>query len=301
MGFMSLQFLRKKLEVHKTKYNYKARIRNLLCKGGDVMKNNAVIRTILNHKSIRKYTDEVPSDEVIETIVKAGQQAPFASQYYSLILSRNIKQHAFNAPLLFTICVDSHKFELIMARRNWKLVTNDLALLFFGFQDASLMAENMVIAGRSLGLGSCFLGGAPFRAEKIAEEYDLPIRVFPLVQLAMGYPAEDPPTRPRYPLGFTLFKDKYPTLDEDTIVKAMRKMDEGYLAQDYYRKLNAKIPLEGNHEETFTYNNYSWTEHICRKWGQWNQEPKKLLEQLEKRGFYINKKRPKNPTTTNTR
>ena len=257
------------------------------------MKKNLVIQTMLDHKSIREYTDEVPSDEVIETIVRSGQQAPFASQYYSVLLSRNKKRNPFKAPLLFTICVDSHKFELIMAKRNWKLVTNDLTLMMFGIQDASLMAENMVIAARSLGLGSCFLGSAPYRAEKIAEGYNLPKRVFPLVQLVMGYPAEDPPTRPRYPLEFTLFEDKYPKLDEDTISKAMQKMDEGYLAQDYYRNLNGKIRLEGKREETFTYDNYSWTEHICRKWGQWYPDPKKLLEQLEKRGFHITGKKPK--------
>lgn len=257
------------------------------------MKNNPVIQTMLDHKSIRKYTDEMPSDEVVKTIVRAGQQAPFASQYYSILLSRNRKRNPWRAPLLFTICVDSHKFELIMAERNWKLVTNDLTLLFFGIQDAALMAENMVVAARSLGLGSCFLGSAPFRADKIADEYNLPKRVFPLVQLAMGYPAEEPPARPRYPLDFTLFEDKYPKLDRDTVLKAMKQMDEGYLAQDYYRRNNAMIPLEGDRKETFTYDNYSWTEHICRKWGQWYPDPKGLLEQLEKRGFYITRKRAK--------
>jgi FMN reductase (NADPH) len=252
------------------------------------MKLNLVIQTMLEHKSIRKYTYETPTDEVIETIVKAGQQAPFASQAYSVLLSRKSKRNPYKAPLLFTICVDYHKFERIMAKRKWKLITNDLTLLFFGIQDAALMAENMVVAGRSLGLGSCFLGGAMFRAAKIAQEYSLPKKVFPLVQLTMGYPAEDPPPRPRYPMGFTLFEDKYPELEDEKVARAMKQMDEGYLAQDYYRKMNAKIPLEDEkRKETFTYDNYSWTEHICRKWGQWYTEPKELLEQLEKCGFNI--------------
>ena len=247
---------------------------------------------MLEHKSIRKYSDKLPSNEIVKTIVRAGQQAPFASQYYSLLLSRNMERNPWRAPFLFTICVDSHKFELIMARRRWKLVTNDLSLLLFGIQDAALMAENMVVAARSLGLGSCFLGGAPYRADKIAAEYKLPPRVFPLVQLVMGYPAEDPPPRPRYPIEFALFEDEYPKLDEQTITKAMNQMDEGYLAQNYYRQLNAKIPLEGDRKETFTLNDYSWTEHICRKWGQWYPDPKNLLQQLEERGFYITRKRP---------
>jgi len=255
------------------------------------LKTNPVIQTMLSHKSIRKFTDESLSEETIETIVRAGQQAPFASQYYSVLLSRNKKRNPWKAPLLFTICVDSHKFELIMVRRKWKLVTNDLTLLLFGIQDAALMAENMVVAGRSLGLGSCFLGSALGRSDKIAKEYSLPKRVFPLVQLAMGYPAEDPPPRPRYPLEFTLFEDKYPKLSPKMVSKAMKQMDEGYLAQDYYVKARAKIPLEVNRKETFTYENYSWTEHICRKWGQWDPDPKELLELLEKRGFHLTRRK----------
>ncbi len=257
------------------------------------MKKNSVIQTILAHKSIRKYTDELPSDEIIRTIVRAGQQAPFAYQCYSVLLSRKRGQNPYKAPLLFTICLDPHKFELIMARRNWKLVMNDLALMLLGIQDAALMAENMVVAGKSLGLGSCFLGSALWRADKIAEEYNLPRRVFPLVQLVMGYPAENPPPRPRYPLEYTLFEDKYPKLDATTVAKAMRQMDDGYLAQAYYRRLKAKIPLKVDRKETFTYDNYSWTEHICRKLGQWDPEPDELLEQLKKRGFHLTSKKPK--------
>jgi len=258
------------------------------------MKKNLVIQTMLEHKSIREYTDEIPSDEVVETIVRAGQQAPFASQAYSILLSRKKQRNPFKAPLLLTICVDYHKFEKIMAKRNWKIITNDVTLLFFGIQDAAYMAENMVVAARSLGLGSCFVGSAMFRANKIAEEYNLPKRVFPLVQLAMGYPAEDPPPRPRYPMEFTLFEDKYPQLTDKIVSKAMKQMDKGYLAQDYYRKMKAKIPLQTKErKETFTYENYSWTEHICRKWGQWYPELKEMFKQLEKRGFYITRKKPK--------
>jgi nitroreductase len=255
------------------------------------MKKNPVIETMLSHKSIRKYTDEMPSKEVIETIVRAGQQAPFATQCYSIILSRDQKKNPYKAPLLFTICVDPHKFELIMAKRNWKMVINDLGLMLLAVQDAALMSENMILAARSLGLGSCLLGDAPYRADKIAEQYSLPSRVFPLVQLVMGFPAEDPPPRPRYPSEFTLFEDKYPDLNDAIVKKAMKRMDDGYLAQDYYRRLNAKIPLESKRKETYTYDKYSWTEHISRKLGQWDPEPKKLLKQLEERGFYLTGKK----------
>ncbi|MGD9147061.1 MAG: nitroreductase family protein [Anaerolineae bacterium] len=251
------------------------------------MPNNAVVETMLNRKSIRRYTDESPSDEVISTIVRAGQQAPFAYQLCSLLLSRQGEKHPFGAPLLFTICVDSHRFELIMARRNWQIAQNDLSLLLFGIQDAALMAENMVIAAESLGLGSCFLGNAPYRAKAIAEQYKLPKRVFPLVQLVMGYPAENPPPRPRYPLAFTLFEDEYPELDDEMIQEAMTVMDKGYLAQDYYRRANYQIPLPQDREETYTFDNYGWTEHISRKVGLWLTSLDDLLEPLAECGFHV--------------
>ena len=247
---------------------------------------NPVIQTLMEHRSVRKYKPDPVPDEIVQTVLRAGQQAPFASQLYSILLSRG-KKAPYHAPLWFTICVDFHRLERFMKIRGWEVVTNDLSLLFFGIQDASLMAENMVIAGRALGLGSCFLGAAPYVAANIAKEFHLPPRVFPLVQLVMGYPAEDYPPRPRFPLWFTVFEDQYPDFTDEQVSEAMKVMDEGYLAQGYYVKQRAKIRLENDRPETFTYDNYSWTEHISRKWGQWYQSPKKLLEQLRKRGFTI--------------
>jgi nitroreductase len=241
---------------------------------------------MLSRKSIRRYKPETPTDEVITAVVRAGQQAPFASQLCSLLLSRDREKNRFKAPLQFIACVDSHKWELIMARRNWEMVCDDLLLLLLGFQDAALMAENMVLAAESLGMGSCFLGGIPFYASEIIEDYKLPLRVFPMVGLTMGYPAEDPPPRPRYPMDFVLFEGQYPEFSEELICESMAQMDQGYLAQDYYINRKAKIPLQGGRQEAFDYQNYSWTEHICRKWGQ-SLFPKTLLKQFENCGFRI--------------
>ena len=248
---------------------------------------NPVLETMLKRKSIRKYTDQAPTDEVVEAVVRAGQQAPFAYQMGSLLLSRDRDHNPFKAPLFFVICVDSHRHEAIMARRGWQLVQNDLSLLLFGIQDATLMAENMVIAAESVGMGSCFLGAIPYQAARIVEQHKLPPRVFPLVGLSMGYPAEDPPPRPRYPLDFTLFEGQYPQFSDEQVKQAMAEMDRGYLDQDYYRQRKAMIHLEGDRQETFDYDTYSWTEHISRKTGQWGQSPDELLRQFASCGFHI--------------
>jgi FMN reductase (NADPH) len=253
------------------------------------MIDNPVIHSMLNRRSVRKYKKEQPSDEVLETVVRAGQQAPFASQLYTILLTRK-KKAPWGAPLWFTICMDLYKLERFMKLRNWEIVTNDVTMLLFGLQDAGFVAENMVIAAESLGMGSCYLGLQPQRVKQIVKQYKLPQRVFPLVDLVMGYPEEEFPPRPRYPLAFTLFEDIYPELGYEQVSEAMKAMDEGYLAQGYYVKQKAKIRLESDRKETFTYDNYSWTEHISRKWGQWDPSPNEMLDVLRAQGFNLERK-----------
>ncbi len=249
------------------------------------METTPVIEAMLRRKSIRAFTDEEPTREVIEAVVRAGQQAPFAAQLGSILLKRDREANPLHAPLLFTVCVDVHRIERVMEARQWRRVMCDLSTLLLGIQDAAYMAQNMIQAAESLGLGSCFLGATPYYAKRIIEEYGLPPRVFPLVQLAMGHPAEDPPVRPRYPIEFALFEDRYPELDRTSVERAMAAMDEGYLAQDYYRLRDAKLPLGEGREETFSYDDYSWTEHISRKLGQWGEDPSEPLRALAACGF----------------
>ncbi|MCP4632857.1 MAG: hypothetical protein GY855_08005 [candidate division Zixibacteria bacterium] len=252
------------------------------------MIHNQIIDTLMNRKSIRKYTPQIPTDEEIETLARAAQQAPFAGQMCSLLLKKGPKGIPFKAPLFFTVCFDMYKLEKIMQKRNWPTGSCDLSLLLFGMQDASLMSENLVIAAESLGMGSCFIGSAPYRAKAIIKEYKLPKRVFPIVQLTVGFPDENPPTRPRYPLDYFLFEDRYPKLTDKIVDEAMKEMDDGYLTQDYYREGNYMVPLENDREETFNFDKYSWTEHMGRKWGQWSPEPKNLIEALIACGFDLN-------------
>ncbi|MBD3235868.1 MAG: hypothetical protein GF330_04120 [Candidatus Eisenbacteria bacterium] len=249
------------------------------------MHSNPVIETLLRHASVRKFRDRMPDEEMIATVVRAGQQAPFAMQLGSVILQRG-GGFAWGAPLNFIICADAHRIRLIARQRGWDIETCDLSLLLFAIQDAAYMAQNMVVAAESLGLGTCYIGSAPMLAPKIVAECHLPPKVFPLVMLVMGYPAESPPPRPRYPLSFTLFEERYPSFSQEQLDEAMRVMDEGYLAQDYYKADGLKLPVPEDREDRYTFDDYSWTEHISRKM-QWAKSPEKLLEHLRACGFEL--------------
>lgn len=253
------------------------------------MITNKTIEILMNRRSVRKYTDRKLSREELETIVRAGQQAPFASQLYSVLYSTE-GPIAFDAPIWFVVCVDTYKLERFMKLRGWDIVTNDLTLLLLGMQDAAYMAENMVIAAESLGIGSCFLGAVSSSASRIkalSERLGLPTRVLPMVELVMGYPDEDFLPRPRYPLAFTLFENRYPELSDEDVGEAMKVMDDGYLEQEYYRRYGAKLEVEDGRKDDCTLDNYNWTEHISRKWGQWARSPYELLDALCERGFSL--------------
>ena len=102
------------------------------------MLSNAVIEIIMKRASVRSYTDKMPSNEVIETVVRAGQQAPFAMQLCSTVLQKGGK-FAWAAPLNFIILADVHRMQRILEKRGWTLRTNDLTLLLFALQDAAYM------------------------------------------------------------------------------------------------------------------------------------------------------------------
>ncbi len=245
------------------------------------MAGGEVYRTIMNRASVRSFEDREVPREVIERLARAGQQAPFAGQMYSFVVTTDQGKRArlaelfgplaTRAPVFMLVCVDFRKLEKFIFYRGRRNKADDLGLLFLGLQDAAYAAENVVLAAEEEGLGSCFLGLAPFVAGELAELFRLPERVFPLVGLVLGYPAERPPARPRLPLGACLFWDEYHDLGEAEVAEAMAVMDAGLLREGYYAKLNARIPLgeQGDPQDTdpVGYDRYGWSEHVSRKYG----------------------------------
>lgn len=249
---------------------------------------------IHNRRSIRLFLDRPVPDEVLEQILKAGFRAPFAAQLCSIVYTRDqkIMQEFRNlgvyptTQVLIFFLIDLSRHEKIMKQRGHTYDFDDTFALWLGLQDVSLVIENLILAAEALGLGSVLLGAAPHFADHIVDIFNIPARVFPVVGLCLGYPdpSEHTETRPRYPLSFSAFKNRYPEFSKEEIQAAMKVMDEGYLAQNYYRERNAKIPLKKG-KDTIDYDNYSWCEHISRKFINGGWSPISLLEILRNHGF----------------
>ena len=258
------------------------------------IKQNDIFEIINNRRSIRRYSDQEVSNEVLEEILKAGFRAPFAAQLCSVVYTRDKKKMKQfkgvglypSTQVFMVFFIDFRRMEKIMSHRGHIYDFDDGMTLWLGIQDVTLAIENVILAAEAFGLGSVLLGVIPLKADLVSEIFNVPKKVFPVVGLCLGYP--DPEvetaTRPRYPLAHGAFEDSYKDLTEDEIKECMKEMDEGYLTQGYYIKAKAKIPLKEG-KDSIDYDKYSWSEHISRKFSQRKWSGETLLSIIRKYGF----------------
>ncbi|MFO8060019.1 MAG: nitroreductase family protein, partial [Bacillota bacterium] len=240
--------------------------------------DSSPLENMMNRASVRRFEETPVPRSVIEKIVRVGQQAPFTGQMYSVVVTADPERREqlgeiFGrlprvAPVFALLCIDFRRLEKFIEARGRENRTDDLSMLFLGIQDVAYMGQNMVLAAEACGLGSCFLGAAPFVAGQLREMFSLPERVYPLVGMVLGYPAENPPPRPRIPLECVLHWESYRDLGEEDVDAALQVMDAGLIREGYYRRLNGKIPLDGEEEDPESYDTYGWGEHVSRKYSR---------------------------------
>lgn len=237
-----------------------------------------VIDTLMNRASIRRFEDREVEDILIEQIVRAGQQAPFTGQMYSVIATKDPQKKAEVAKYLgklplvgsvfMLVCVDFARLEKFIEVKSRENSFDDYWMSILGIQDASYFAQNMVIAAEGLGLGSVFLGSAPWITPQLKELFQIPPRVMPLVGFVLGYPAENPKPRPRIPTKHVLHWDRYQSMSQQEAEEALQVMDAGLIREGYYLQLQGKIRLKSQTSDPLDYDQYGWGEHISRKFGQ---------------------------------
>jgi hypothetical protein len=86
-----------------------------------------------------------------------------------------------------------------------------LESFLLGIIDAALAAQNAVVALESLGLGTCYIGAIRNDPETVARELGLPVGVFPVFGLTVGYPdpALTAAVKPRLPQANVLHRERY--------------------------------------------------------------------------------------------
>lgn len=168
--------------------------------------NNEVIQAIMNRKSRRKFTeDKVPSD-VIETLVAAGKCAPSGKNLQTrrfTVISNQEEIYALKE-LIAEVAKEKHtSFNGFENPPLLILISNDRRNKD-GIQDVGVSAENIMIAGESLGLGSVWLNplmeiSDEERIRRKLDEYTIPKNHIVWAVMAVGYPEGPAPVFERKP------------------------------------------------------------------------------------------------------
>ena len=170
---------------------------------------NPVLSTIMARRSIRQYQDRPVEHEKLEQVVRAGINAPSGMNRQPWIV-RVVEDGKLIADV--TEVYKQENAEQVMRDPGFKNMFRNAPNIICictpvsgGELDAGLLAENMMLAAQSLGLGTCPLGG-PVRfltnsqkAKFFLDRLDIPADYRLTLILAIGYPDEQPDARPRDP------------------------------------------------------------------------------------------------------
>lgn len=154
---------------------------------------------LLKRRSVRKFTDEPVSDEMIEELLIAAMSGPSACNrrpwYFHVVSKKEVleelkkasKFSKFNAPLAIVVCGD-------LAR------ALPFGLDSYWIQDCSAATENILLRVTDLGLGAVWCGAHPQKSveENIKKILDLPKKQIPLNIIFIGHPLEFPEERVQY-------------------------------------------------------------------------------------------------------
>lgn len=247
------------------------------------------MKTIMNHRSIRKFKSDPIDESLLNDILLAGTRASTTGnmQVYSIIVTteQEIKNQLlpchFNqgmvkqAPVVLTFCADFNRFNKWCLQRNAKPGYDNFLSFFTAAIDALLVAQNVCIAAEDSGLGICYLGTTTYTADKIIDVLKLPQGVVPVTTVVIGYPDETPELTDRLPLASILHKEIYQDYSEGDI-------DQIYSAKEDL-PITKKLLAENSKEtlaQIFTDNRYTKKDNVAFS--------KILLEVLAKQGFMNN-------------
>lgn len=169
-----------------------------------------------SRKSVRAYLDKEVEMEKVRRVVEAGNMAagtPTAGKrFFNVVTDRDLIQRisdkakemmrqspierarqvgnnpkyvpTFGAPVIVFISVDNHESPIMAGN---------------ALQNAAAAGENMLLAARALGLGSCYVGSPTMALADTAirREVKLPEGAKPVCAILIGYAVDDAPHAPR--------------------------------------------------------------------------------------------------------
>lgn len=186
---------------------------------------------IKNRRTIRKYTTQEVSDELLERLLAEAEQTPTMGnlQLYSVIVTRDTEMKQKLAPAHFgqpmvtgasvvlTFCADFRRTTTWCQQRKATPGYDNMLSFMNAATDALLYTQNFCTLAENEGLGTCFLGTTIYCPQAIIDTLKLPKLVFPVATITVGYPAEVPAQSDRLPIKGIVHHETYQDYSEKDI------------------------------------------------------------------------------------
>ncbi|MEW4354385.1 nitroreductase family protein [Streptococcus pneumoniae] len=191
---------------------------------------NETMELMSRHISVRRFGDKSISDEELKAIIEAGRMASSWKNFqsYSIIVVRSkekkqalydlIPQPAIVGSDVFLLFLgDLNRAKQGVALHSDAFYPEGVENLLISSVDASLAAQNTLLAAESLGYGGVIIGVLREVAEDLADLFNLPDYVYPIFGIALGEPAQNRPPKPRLPYESVVFEESYKEQDARVI------------------------------------------------------------------------------------
>jgi len=239
--------------------------------GHDIPAEGTVAQILL-HRTHRRYKPDPVPDDVLEIVLAAALSAPSKSdlQQVAIVLVKDRAKQATiggwipdmpwiaTAPLFMVFCGDNRRMRRVAELRGRPFPNDTLDMFMNAAVDAGLVLQGFITAAAALGLGCCPISVVRNHVEKLAELLALPVGVFPVAGLCVGYPSQTGWSSMRLPPTLTVHTDCYDDHDLPAQLEAY----------DRRREARHATPRESQrYVDRFGYTEpYGWSEDKARQY-----------------------------------
>jgi nitroreductase len=149
------------------------------------------IECIHTRRSIRKYTSQEVSDDLINQLLEAAMNAPSANNeqpwHFIVIKDKDILSRISQFHQYIRMAKDSPVGILVCSDNKLNASQAD-----FWVQDCAAATQNILLAAHALGLGAVWTGiyPKPELMRKFSDELTLPANIVPFAFIPFGHPAQ---------------------------------------------------------------------------------------------------------------
>jgi len=182
--------------------------------------------------SVRRFEARPVEDDVKATVIRSAINAPTAGNQmlYTILdvadpelkkaLAITCDHQAFiaDAPWVLVFLADCRRWRDAYDLAGCDARDPGVADLMLATVDATIAAQNAVVAAHALGLGSCYIGDIVENREQVIELLHLDQWVFPACMLIFGYPTSQQLQRrkpTRFDAKYVVLPDRYRRLTAD--------------------------------------------------------------------------------------